>query len=283
MDKCARLLGGYNADMCAAARKLEAPAGLLRPKSYGEAVRLFRAPPSEDLASLVELLWGVTWDLERDETRTQETLPYPNVHLVVESGQALVYGVSRNRFTRSLHGRGSVLGIKFHPGGLRPLMNQPVSSLRGRSVPAERVIAADTGPLVSAVLGAEGSPAQALAAEQWLRGLDLPADPRVREAAEAVAAIAADPAVLRVEELARRLATSTRSLQRLFSEYVGVGPKWVVRRFRMHEAAARAASGPVDWATLALDLGYCDQSHFVRDFTSAVGVSPASYAAQCTP
>lgn len=70
-----------------------------------------------------------------------------------------------------------------------------------------------------------------------------------------------------------------RSLQRLFAEYVGASPKWVLRRARLHEAAARAEEeAGIDWAALAADLGYCDQAHLTRDFTAAVGAPPAKYA-----
>ena len=73
---------------------------------------------------------------------------------------------------------------------------------------------------------------------------------------------------------------TARSLQRLFADYVGVSPKWVMRRARLHEAAERADSGePVDWAALASDLGYADQAHLTRDFTVTIGVPPARYAA----
>jgi AraC-like DNA-binding protein len=70
-----------------------------------------------------------------------------------------------------------------------------------------------------------------------------------------------------------------RTLQRLFARYVGVSPKWVIQRYRLHEAAERLAAGElIHQAELALDLGYSDQAHFVRDFKSIVGVSPAAYA-----
>ena len=65
----------------------------------------------------------------------------------------------------------------------------------------------------------------------------------------------------------------------IFSRYVGVGPKWVIRRYRLHEAAARVAEGGrVDWPALALDLGYVDQAHFIKDFKAIVGRAPAAYA-----
>jgi AraC-like DNA-binding protein len=72
---------------------------------------------------------------------------------------------------------------------------------------------------------------------------------------------------------------TVRSLQRLFADYVGASPKWVMRRARLHEAAERADSGElVDWAELATDLGYADQAHLTRDFTDTIGVSPTRYA-----
>jgi AraC-like DNA-binding protein len=68
-------------------------------------------------------------------------------------------------------------------------------------------------------------------------------------------------------------------VQRLFADYVGVSPKWVMRRARLHEAASRADLGKVvDWAELAVDLGYADQAHLTRDFTDTIGVPPGRYA-----
>lgn len=72
---------------------------------------------------------------------------------------------------------------------------------------------------------------------------------------------------------------SLRQLQRLFREYVGVSPKWVIQRYRLLDAAERVAAGTtIDWADLSLDLGYADQAHFIRDFKKLVGRSPAEYA-----
>ena len=94
-----------------------------------------------------------------------------------------------------------------------------------------------------------------------------------------MARITDDPALRRVDQLSAASGISARSLQRLFADYVGVGPKWVMRRARLHEAAARADSGePIDWAGLAADLGYADQAHLTRDFTATIGVPPARYA-----
>jgi transcriptional regulator GlxA family with amidase domain len=85
----------------------------------------------------------------------------------------------------------------------------------------------------------------------------------------------------RVEELAAMHHLAPRTLQRLFKRYVGVGPKWVLKRLRIHQATERLAEpNPRPWTELALDLGYYDHAHFIRDFRLVVGRSPAKYAAE---
>jgi AraC-like DNA-binding protein len=100
------------------------------------------------------------------------------------------------------------------------------------------------------------------------------------QVADLVALITSDSSLRRVDQLAAASDLSVRSLQRMFGDYVGVSPKWVMRRARLHEAALRADSGePVDWTALAADLGYADQAHLTRDFTTTIGVPPSRYAA----
>ncbi len=56
-------------------------------------------------------------------------------------------------------------------------------------------------------------------------------------------------------------------------------PKWVIQRYRLHEVAERLADGEVvDGTRMALDLGYFDQAHFIKDFKAIVGKTPAEYA-----
>ncbi|HJV21565.1 MAG TPA: helix-turn-helix domain-containing protein, partial [Holophagaceae bacterium] len=104
-------------------------------------------------------------------------------------------------------------------------------------------------------------------------------DPQVALARDLVQRILDAPDLQRVEALAVTAGLGLRSLQRLFSEYVGVSPKWVIRRYRLHEALDRLeAREPPDLAALAQDLGYFDQAHFIHDFKALLGRTPAAYA-----
>jgi AraC-like DNA-binding protein len=117
-------------------------------------------------------------------------------------------------------------------------------------------------------------------AEALLRSVLPDRDPLAEQVAALVSRITDDPGLRRVDQLSAESGMTARTLQRLFADYVGVSPKWVMRRARLHEAAERADSGePVDWARLASDLGYADQAHLTRDFTVTIGVPPSRYAA----
>ena len=108
--------------------------------------------------------------------------------------------------------------------------------------------------------------------------------PRWTCLAALVAMMLADRSLTRVDRVTRLSGVPARTLQRLFRHYVGAPPKWVLARYRLHDAAERLGNEPgVPVAAVAADAGYFDQAHFCRDFKALLGVTPAQYAAQCRP
>lgn len=256
------------------------PRGLLQTAPPAGNFYHARIAPSPPLNRLVEHFWIVRWDLRDQEPTQRETLPHPNVHLVIEGTRAHVHGIHRGRFTRELAGEGSVLGVKFRAGCFRPFFGKSVSELRNRSVPLGAIFGESSQPLCLRVhaAGTNDEASIAVVEEQLLRHWPEP-DPVAERAATIVADIEHDRALTRVEDLLDRHQISKRSLQRLFNDYVGIGPKWVVNRYRMHEVVERLNAGEhVDLTTLAFDLGYFDQAHFNRDFKTLIGRSPTAYA-----
>jgi len=253
--------------------------GVLHPEVAETKFRLDRYEPSAALAPFLDYHWVVQWNLRGQPPHEQKILPHPNVHLVFEESGPAVFGVDRRLFVRRIGGRGRVLGVRFSPGGFRPFWNAPVSRLTDRTVPAAEVFGAGVAAAQEAIMDAADDAAMAARAEEFLTGVLPDHDPVAETVAAIVAQINADPALLRVDQLAAVTGLSVRRLQRLFAEYVGVGPKWVMRRARLHDAAQRAGEGAsVAWAELAADLGYADQSHLTREFTALIGVPPARYA-----
>jgi AraC-like DNA-binding protein len=256
--------------------------GVLRPDLAASVLRLDRHKPSEALAPFVDYYWIPRWDLRGRPPHEQTVLPHPNVHLVFEAGGAGIFGVDRRLFTRPLSGLGLAFGIRFTAGGFRPFWQAPISQLTDRVVPAARLFGPQAEKTRQAIIGDFDASDGVMAghAEALLNSVLPERDPLAEQAAALVSRITDDPGLRRVDQLSASSGLTVRTLQRLFADYVGVSPKWVMRRARLHEAAERAGSGePVDWATLASDLGYADQAHLTRDFTVTIGVPPARYAA----
>lgn len=257
--------------------KLDQPRGVLNHRGEGPVGNHSRYWPSAELAPFVEHYWTVEWDVT--EPRLAETLPHPSVHLILERGQAQLSGVPTRRFTRVLEGRGRVVSAKFRPGGFRAFINEPVASLSDRVVPLAALFGEPAADLAQRVLGERDQPAAIALLEAFLRERNPQPDAQAELAAGIVARIAAGRQITRVEQVAEACSLNPRRLQRLFNDYVGVSPKWVIQRYRLHEAAERLATEPeVDCAELALELGYADQAHFIRDFKQLVGRTPAEYA-----
>ncbi|MFJ3903142.1 DUF6597 domain-containing transcriptional factor [Streptomyces sp. NPDC090025] len=268
-------------------------------------VRFRRYPPvAAELRPYLEHYWLIDWDLT--EPYVSHVVPHPSVNVVFERGPhtgtgntgtgntgtnpgaAVVSGIGLELFTKELTGSGRVCGVQFRPGGFRPFApGRPVSHWTGRIAPLTEAFPGADGPAASAaVLSPADDHARVAALDAFLLAHGPHPDPAVRAAAaqamELVDLVRTDRTVRRVSALARAAGLAPRSLQRLFAEQVGVGPKWVILRYRIHEALERAEAGPAgpppDWAALAAELGYSDQAHLVRDFTATVGVPPTAYA-----
>jgi AraC-like DNA-binding protein len=105
------------------------------------------------------------------------------------------------------------------------------------------------------------------------------AEPRYRPGVEAVAldSIRATAGRLTVEAIAARLGCSPRHLRRTVRRRVGVSLKHYGRTVRFLAAVAEADRAAVpQWARIAAEAGYCDQSHLVRESRGLCGMSPAA-------
>jgi AraC-like DNA-binding protein len=251
---------------------------ILDPRAGEARFTLARAAPGAALAPFVERYWIVRWDLRGRAPYAQETLPFPCVNLVLGSATKRARGTPN----RPGDGLGWVVGAKFRAGGFRPFWRADVSELTGRALAIAEAFGDAGAALDRAIHAAADDAARIAHLEAFLAERAPGRDDAAELAVRAVELAQARPAIARVGELAAALGLPVRALERLFRACVGVPPKWVIRRFRVQEAAARAAAGEVpDWAALAHELGYFDQAHLIRDFKAQVGRTPADYAAQC--
>lgn len=276
--------------------------GIIGPAEMLEHVDFARYPAGDVLDGLIEWFWAVAWKLPDGVSHDQQVLNHPagniSIGTIDDAGVPLdpaegrVYGVASSVSSRHLSGLGWTVAGRTSVGGLGVFLDAPAKSAADAQLDFHHGLPGlkDAGVVerVSAVSLNEGRVDQLRTALEELVAERSPA--RVAEARE-VAAIAGlaehDRSVCRVEHLAAAANVSVRTLQRLFDEHVGASPSFVIRRWRIIEAAEAARAGNSDgsadgtawkgWATVAAELGYSDQAHLTRDFRNHLGMSPSVY------
>lgn len=262
-------------------------AGVLGPDELARHLQLERLPGLEALAPWVENHWTLRWDLPAGRTYVSSTLPHPAANLSIERGPrregvggdpVVVTGVLTRRFDVTIRGVGWVHGVKFRPGGLTSLTGVSARDLRNATVPAAQVFGRSLAHTLR-TLGPE-VPAEECRAttERALLGRRSAPEPDYQTVLAVVAAMLEDRSLVRVGRIEEQLGISTRTLQRLFARYVGVSPKWVLSRYRMHDVVMTLDAGyEGSLADLAARFGWFDQAHFTGQFTDLVGVPPGRY------
>lgn len=265
-------------------------AGVLRPDQFAKYVSLDRAGCSPDLSPWVENYWSLRWNLPPGTSYVSSTLPHPACNLSVERGHlreavgddpVVVTGVVTRRFDVTIRDAGWVYAAKFRPGGLAALTGVHARTLRDATVPANEVFDGATTEALRE-LGPEVSGEECRHRfDEVLARLATPPDDDYRLLLDVVAAMLVDRSLLRVAQVEAHCGVSARTLQRLFEQYVGVTPKWVLSRYRMHDVVSDLDAGyGGSLADLAAKYGWFDQAHFTREFTELVGMPPSAYQRQ---
>jgi AraC-like DNA-binding protein len=275
--------------------------GIIDPAAMADVVDFARYPAGPRLEGLIEWFWSVRWRLPAGTVHDQEVLNHPAGHISVGTvddrgipldpavGRAypLLTGVSRRR----LEGDGWTVAARSTVGAMGALLDRPVKGLSDVPLELPSAIPGLAPSIVDEVSNAVGQGQRVDDAVKILRsGLETVADHRGSDRvdeARFVASVAVkaehDRSIVRVEQLAEHAGVGVRTLQRLFDANVGVSPSFVIRRWRIIEAA-EAALDAVDhgsawpgWATVAAQLGYSDQAHLSRDFRHHLGTTPSAY------
>lgn len=269
--------------------------GILDPWLLRQRVRLTRHPVGPALTGLVERFWAVEWDLPAGTEHAQQVLTHPGASLSVgrpdgrcpeaAAGalEARLNGVARTLTTRVLTGHGWAVAAMTTPGGLGAFIDAPARSVTDRVVGLGAATGLDEAALIRRLAAAPDGPARFAAMGTALEAVVAAADPqrvsRAREVAAVAKLLETDRSLRSLDDLARRTGIRPRTLQRMFADYAGVSPLWVLRRYRLLEAADLVRDGRrVSWAAVAAELGYADQAHLSRDFRSATGQTPGAYA-----
>ena len=235
--------------------------------------------PRPELRPYVKCLWTLRGD--GSAGRVERVVPDGCCEIVlnradpfrgIDSGSLQPHAMLVGQIPRFIRiqptGAVDLLGVRFLPGGLFPFLRVPQSELT-----EQRIDLADAcAPLRRELEGADRD-----AVERALLGR---LDARRARVGPFVERIVGTRGRVRVGDLG----IGARTLERRFRREVGLSPKRLARILRFQAVIhAVEATATFDWAGLALDAGYCDQAHLIRDFRDLAGMPPGRYFAEEHP
>ena len=245
---------------------------------------IYRYAPAAPLADLIGRYWLPVWSVP--EPSTQRTLQHPACLIVISNTYARCYGVARGLSQVTLTGDGWAVGVMLRPAGGRVVFDRTGDELVDATFDLADLTTLDGSTLTAAVHAAmsdaphaEASHRAAIAAYEAALASFVPVDDQGL-LLNAVIDWLRDPAeVTRVAEVADAFGIGERALQRLVTARLGLSPKWLIQRRRLHDAVAELKAGARSLADVAAELGYADQAHFTNDFRTVTGVTPGEYRA----
>jgi AraC-like DNA-binding protein len=259
-------------------------------------MRYCEIKPQPQLRRFVECFWTLASDESVPNASQTPILPDGCVELILNCGAPFEQTNENGERTRqpayflvgqmtrpvliAPTGFVELIGIRFHPGGTMPFLKQPLHELTNRiielggldsSLESELRDALKSSPALSGRINAIESCLTRRAAEGFT------CDNRLLELAANAVRLSGR---ITIDRLANSAGISSRQLERRFLTEVGLGPKLFCRILRFQEVFRAVAENPPGWAELALDCGYYDQAHLIRDFQEFAHQTPAVQLAQ---
>lgn len=209
-------------------------------------------------------------------TATQPTL-YP---MIPDGTQAVFIGPDsvhlRGAQTKTLDlpisQPGKYFGIQFYPGTLRHFFQEDISEITDRFVGGSYWPCRQFAKLRQPIFKQTCFVDRVQECEKWLLGQIKPRATHVFD--QALNEVYESLGGVNVDALADKVGVSRRHLNRLFQRYVGLSTKAFAQTVRIQAACRALFSDPGNSLKTAVDLGFFDQSHLLREYKKNLLLSP---------
>lgn len=191
---------------------------------------------------------------------------------------ATVSGAHDRFLVRGMGGPSCVIGVHFRPGGAAAFFGASLRDLRNRTVLLDDVWGPMARDLRERLQSQPDLSRKFEILEEVLLSRLRAAAPADAMVSAALGALARDPTTARIQAVQDASNCSAQQFIRRFEAVVGLTPKRYARVLRFNALLPQLVRvGPRDWAEVACEGGYYDQSHLVHEFRRLAGLTPTEY------
>ena len=190
----------------------------------------------------------------------------------------LVAGAHSRSYVIDTGQQASLLGAKFRPGGAYAFFGLSADVLRDQHVPLEKLWGSAAIQLQDEAMAAKTPEARISVLEEAMTARPANARRAHPAVAHAVRRFHTHCGVEHVAAMAAEVDLSSHRFIDLFRREVGLPPKLYCRLLRFRRLLRDVALMPAtDLTGVALDCGYYDQSHMIREFKAFSGLTPSAF------
>ena len=259
------------------------PKGHLDPAGFQQhiAFRTYASPAN--LAPFIEHFWVLNWDRAGQQPYISEQVMHrPYVDVYVSRYESGIQCTFRNKRAYKAESVDRIIGARFKPGAFHAFWQGPLAGLYDKTLDIQLVFPEVDTPFVEHLLSLDNQAAVCVLATLIQAKKPRP-DANIELINHIIAALESESNLQTVKAVSKTFLKSERWLQQLFSEYVGVGIKWLLQRNKLLRAAKYIREhDQLDWAALAYDFGYSSQQHFITVFKRVLGKTPVQYKKELT-
>jgi AraC-like DNA-binding protein len=176
----------------------------------------------------------------------------------------------------------AVFGVKFKPLGINKLIGINMTHLANRIISLEDIWPNEMDSLYDEMQSAITIMGCIAVLEKFMVKKLLKSHSYYKQeiVAEALSCIQSHKGGLKIDVLQRETCTAKKTLQRAFTECIGITPKLYSRIIRFNHAKVLIEQcQKLDTLDIATQLNYYDQSYFSSEFKQFSGISPSMYFA----
>jgi AraC-like DNA-binding protein len=252
--------------------------------------------PQAPLNRFVECFWTLESDGLLEQTQPERILPDGCVELILNFGDRFLQHNGNLRVDQprnflvgqmtgpiliSPKGFVQLMGIRFHPGGSLPFLRTPLHDLTDQVVELGGLASHFESQLLSASVS-EPTMQERVAAIEAILLTYVGSFKNDSFVPQLAARIVETGGLTSIDQLAIDAGVSTRQLERRFLREVGLGPKLLSRILRFQQVFRAVDQCDGAWAPVAVECGYYDQAHLIRDFNQFAQQTPAVLLAEQT-
>jgi AraC-like DNA-binding protein len=197
-------------------------------------------------------------------------------HFVVQP-RCFIHGQLKKFIELEATGRIGIFSVRFQPGGLQGFIDFDVSELTGKVIPVDEIWGRHGEDLADEILKATNPEQRIVLIEKFLLSR-LSRTEHEQVLASCVDMIMNRHGNISIEELVSAQGISKRQIERIFTSGVGLSPKFMARIVRFNHTLQMIENKTFDnFTSVAFEVGFYDQAHFIKDFKELTGLNPKKY------